>query len=93
MARHAEDALRGTRVSQVLDLPLTIPTPEAAGTEGLIAREDGQIFDLVAASIAAVGAVVADEGPVAKEEQVRIGIELGAAGLTPETGYVPPVAG
>ena len=67
MAAHAENALRGARIAQVLNLPLAVPASKTARAEGLIAGEDGQVFDLVAASIAAVCAVVADEGAVAEE--------------------------
>ena len=72
MTAHAKDALRGARIAQVLDLPLAVATSEAARAEGLVAGEDGQVFDLVSAGIAAVGAVVADEGAIAKEEQVGV---------------------
>jgi hypothetical protein len=58
---HAKDALRGASVSQVLDFALAISTSEASGTEGLIPRQDGQIFDFVAASAAAICAVIANE--------------------------------
>ena len=61
MTAHAEDALGGAGVAEVLDLALAVATAEACGAEGLVAREDGQVLNLVAAGIAAVGAVVADE--------------------------------
>jgi hypothetical protein len=41
----------------------------------LVTRQDSQIFDLVAASTAAVGAIIADEGAVAKEKKIRIRVE------------------
>ena len=41
VAAHAEDALRGPRVFEVLDLALAVAASEAAGAEGLVAGEDG----------------------------------------------------
>jgi hypothetical protein len=41
----------------------------------LVAREDSQVFDLVAAGAAAVCTIVADEGAIAEKEQVRIRVE------------------
>jgi hypothetical protein len=84
MATHAKDALRRPRITQVLNLPLTVPTSEAAGAEGLVAGEDGEILDLVAASIAAVGAVVANKGPIAEEEEVCIRVEKRSTCITAE---------
>ena len=66
MAVHAENALGGAGVSQVVDLALTVAAPEAAGAKGLVAREDGQVLDLAPACRAAVRAVVADQGTVAE---------------------------
>jgi hypothetical protein len=59
MTGHAEDTLRSAGIAQVLDLALAIPTPEAVGTKGLVAGQDGEILDLVAAVVAAICAVVA----------------------------------
>ena len=61
MALHTEDALRSPCVSEVLDLLLAVPTFEAVRTEGLVSRENGKVFNLVAAVTAAVCTVVADE--------------------------------
>ena len=72
MAFHAEDALCSSRITKVLNLPLAVPASKTARAESLIAGEDGQVFDLVAASIAAVCAVVADQGAVAEEEEIGI---------------------
>jgi hypothetical protein len=41
VARHAEDALRGAGIAQVLDLALAVAAAEAVGTEGLVAGQDG----------------------------------------------------
>ena len=60
MTRHAEDALASPRVSQVINLPFAIPAFEAICAEGLVACEYGEVFDLVVAGRAAVGAIVAD---------------------------------
>lgn len=59
MTRHAEDALARSRISQILNLALAISTPEARGAKRLVTSQDGEIFNLVAASIAAIGTVVA----------------------------------
>ena len=61
MTGHTEDALRCPRVLEIVDLVLAISTSKTARAEGLFTGEDGQIFDLVATRITAVGAVVADE--------------------------------
>ena len=74
MAAHAEDALRGPGISEVVDLALAVSTAEAGSAECLFPRKDSQVFDLVATGTAAVCAVIADEGSIAKEEKVRIGV-------------------
>ena len=93
MARHAEDTLRGASIAQVLNLALAVPASEAVCTEGLVTSQDGQVFDLVATGIAAVCAVVANEGSVAEQEQVGVGVEQSAACVTAEAVDVPSVAG
>lgn len=65
---HTEDALRGARITQVLDLALTIAALETACAEGLIASQDSQILDLVAAAATTVSAVVANQRAVAQEK-------------------------
>jgi hypothetical protein len=92
VARHAEDSLRGAGIAQILDLALAVSTPEAVGTESLVARQNSQVLDLVPAMVAAVGAVVADERAVAKQEQVCVRVEEGAAGVAAEAVDVPSVA-
>ncbi|KFZ11385.1 hypothetical protein V501_04804 [Pseudogymnoascus sp. VKM F-4519 (FW-2642)] len=64
---------------------------EAGGAEGLVAGQDGEVLDLVAAGAAAVGAVVADEGAVAEEEQVGVGVEEGVALVAAEAVEMPSV--
>lgn len=66
MAVHAKDALRRAGVSQVVDLALAVSAPETARAKGLVAGEDCEVLDLVAAGGAAVGAIVADEGAIAE---------------------------
>lgn len=75
MTRHAEDPLRRPRISQVLDLALAVPTPEAARAKCLVARKYSQVLDLLPTGAAAVCAVVADEGAIAEKEEVRIRVE------------------
>lgn len=92
MAAHAEYALACACISQILNLPLTIPASETGSAECLITSEDSEILDLVAACVAAVCAIVAYEGAVAKEQQVRIGVEECTAGVAAEAIYMPAVA-
>jgi ABC-type sulfate transport system permease component len=68
VAVHAKDAVRRPGIAQILDLPLAVPTAEAGCAECLVARQDGEVLDLVPAGAAAVGAVVADEGTIAEQE-------------------------
>jgi hypothetical protein len=58
----------------------------------LVAGEDSQILDLVAASAAAVCAIIAYEGAIAKEEEVGVGVEERAARVAAEAVEMPPVA-
>jgi hypothetical protein len=92
MARHAEDTLRGPGIAQILDLALAVAASEAVGAEGLVARQNGQVLDLVAAVVAAICAVVADERAIAEQEQVRIRVEERATGVAAEAVNVPSVA-
>jgi hypothetical protein len=91
VTRHAKDALCCTSIAKILDLALAVPAAEAAGTKGLIARQNGQIFDLVPTGAAAVGAIVADEGSIAKKEQVGVRVEKGAARVAAEAVNVPSI--
>ena len=93
MTRHAEDTLRGAGIAQVLNLALAIPAPKTVRTEGLITSQDGQILDLVAAVVAAVCTVVAYQGAVAEQQQVRIRVEEGAARVVAEAVDMPSVSG
>jgi hypothetical protein len=93
MAAHAKYALRCPGISQVLNLPLTVSTAEAGGTEGLVAGENSQVFDLVTASAAAVCTVVANEGAIAEQEEVRIGVEKRAASVASEAVQMPSISG
>jgi hypothetical protein len=92
VAAHAKDSLRRACISQVLDLPLAVPAAEAGSAERLVTSEDSQILNLVAAGAAAVCTVVADERAIAQEEEVRIGVEEGFAGITSETVQMPSKA-
>ena len=92
MAAHAEDTLRRAGIAKVLDLALAVATTEAVGAEGLVAGQDGEVFDLVAAGIAAVGAVVADERAIPEEKEIGIGVEEGAASVASKAADVPAVA-
>ena len=72
MTRHAEGSLRCTGIAEIFNLALAVSTSEAIGTEGLVAGQNGQVFDLVAAVVAAICAVVAYQGAVTEKEQIRI---------------------
>ena len=91
MTVHAKDALRRSRIAKVLDLFLAIAAFEAVCAESLITGQYSQIFNLVSTAATAVGAVVADQRPVAEEEEVRIGVEQSAAGITSKAVDVPSV--
>lgn len=92
MAAHAEYPLGCPCIPQILDLPLTIPTAETGLTEGLIPSEDGEVFDFITAGTAAVRAVVADEGSIAKQEEVCVGAEESAARIASEAVEMPSAA-
>lgn len=93
MTVHTKDALRGPSISQVFNLSLAVPTSEARGAESLVAGENGQVLNLVSTRAAAICAVVANEGAVAKEEEVRVGIEERAASIATEAVEMPSVTG
>lgn len=93
MAAHAEDPLRRPGIAQVLNLPLAIATSEAACAESLVARKYSQVLDFVAASITAVGAIIADQRAIAKKEEVRVGVKQRAAGVASKAIDVPSVSG
>lgn len=93
MALHAEDALAGAGIAQVFDLALAVATLEAVGAEGLVAGQDREVLDLVAACAAAIGAVVADEGSVAEKKEIGVGVEESATGVATEAVDVPSIAG
>ena len=93
MAVHTEYSLRGPSISEILNLPLTISTLEAVGAKCLIAGKNGKVFNLVHAAAAAVSAVIAYEGAVAKQQEVRVGIEKSIACVAAEAVDVPSVSG
>jgi hypothetical protein len=93
MTGHAEDTLRSAGIAQILNLALAIPAPEAVGTEGLVAGQNGQILDFVTTVVAAICTVVAYQRAVAEQQQVRIRIEEGAARVAAEAVDMPSVSG
>lgn len=92
MTGHTEYALRGSGIAKIIDLPLAIATSEAVCAECLISCQYSQIFDLVAARAAAVGAVVANERSVAEQEEIGIGVEEGATGVAAKAVYMPSIS-
>lgn len=93
MTGHAEDALGCLCVFQILNLALAIPAFETLGAKGLFAGEDSEVFDLVLADGAAVGAIVADEGAIAEKEEVGVRVEEGATAVAAEAVNVPAITG
>jgi hypothetical protein len=67
MTVHAKNALRCTRISQILDFPLTIPAFETVRAEGLVSGQDRKVLDFVATIAAAIGTVVAYQGAITEE--------------------------
>lgn len=67
MAVHTEYTLRGSSIAQILDLPFAVPASEALCAESLLARQDGEVFDLVPTRTAAVRAVAANQRPISQE--------------------------
>lgn len=92
MTFHAEDALGRSRIAKILDLPLAVPAFEAISTECLIPCEDGQILDLISARTTTICAIVADEGSIAKKEEIRIRVEECTTGITSETVDMPSIS-
>lgn len=58
----------------------------------MVTSQYGQIFNLVSAAATAVGAVVADQRPVAEEEEVRVGVEQSTTGITAKAINMPPIS-
>jgi len=92
MTRHAEYALARPCISEIINLTLAVAAFETIRTKRLVAREDSEVFNLVAAGRAAVGAVVAYEGTIAEQEEVGIRIEQGATSVTAEAVNMPSIA-
>ena len=92
MAFHAEYPLRRSRITKVLNLLPAVTAPEAACTEGVVARENGQVLNFVSACAAAVCAVVTNEGAIAEQEEICIGVEQCPARIAAEAVNVPPVS-
>ena len=92
MAFHTKYTLRGPGIFEVFNLLLAISTAETGGTKGLVPGENGKIFDFVPTRTATVGAIVANEGAVAQEEQVGVRIEQGVTGIAPEAVNMPSIA-
>jgi hypothetical protein len=72
MTAHAEDPLRRPGISQVLNLPLAVPTPEAGSAERLISGQNRQILNLIATGVAAISAIIAYKGSIAEQEEVGV---------------------
>jgi hypothetical protein len=92
MTVHAKDALRRSCIAKVLDLFFAIAAFEAVCAESLVTSQNSQIFNLVSAAATAVGTIVADQRPVAEEEEVRIGVEQSTAGITAKAINMPSIS-
>lgn len=93
MTAHAENTLRCPCITQILYLSLAVSASKAGGAKGLVTSQNRQVFDLVAARAAAISAVVADEGAIAEEEEICIGVEEGTTGIATEAVEMPSIAG
>ena len=91
MALHAEDALGCSGVSEIFNFALAVAALEAGSAKGLIAGQNGEVFNLVAAGAAAVGAVVAYERAIAEEQEVGVRVEEGSACVAAKAVYMPAV--
>lgn len=89
MAAHAKYTLRCPGIAQVLNLPLTVPTPKAGRTECLVSGQDGQVLNLVPTRIAAVCAVIAYKRSIAEKKEVCVGVEKGIACVAPKAVEMP----
>lgn len=92
MTTHTEYPLGRASISQVFNLSLAIATSKTSRAKRLVAGEDGEIFNLIAARAATVRAVVTYKRAIAEEEKVRVGVEEGAAGVASEAVDMPSVA-
>ena len=61
MTVHTKDALRRSRISQILNLLLTVSTLEAGRAKRLVSRQYGQVFYFAPTVAATVCAVVANK--------------------------------
>lgn len=82
----------GPGIAQVLDLSLAIPTAEACCAKGLVSGQDGQVLNLITASTAAVGAIIADQRAISKQKEVRIRVKERVACVTTEAIEMPSVS-
>lgn len=92
MTAHAKDSLRRPSISEVFYLALAVAAAETSGAKGLFTGQDSKLFNLVAAGTTAVSAVVADEGAIAEEKQVGVGVEEGAASVASKAVEVPSIS-
>jgi len=82
--------MAGPRIPQVLDLSFAVPATETGGAKSLIARQDGQVFDLVSARRAVVSTIIANQRPVSQEKGI---VQWGVASFTSKTVNVVSVSG
>lgn len=92
MTIHAKYSLRSASIAKVFNLSLTVAASEAMGAEGLVACEDGEVFDLLPTRAAVVRAFATNQRPIAQQQKMRIRIEEIAALAASETVDVPPVS-
>lgn len=58
----------------------------------MVTGQNSQIFNLIIAGTAAVGTIVANEGAIAEEKEVRIRVEQSAAGIASEAIQMPSIS-
>jgi hypothetical protein len=92
MTTHAENPLRSSCVSKILNLALAIPAAKAGGAEGLVSGKNCQVFNLISTRTTAVCAVIADERSITEKQEIRVRVEKCSAGIAPETIQMPSIA-
>ena len=88
---HAKHSLRRPCVFQILDPLLAIATSEAVFAECSIASENSEVFNLVSTHVATVGAVAANDRPIAQKEEVRVRVKYGPTSIAAKAVCMPSI--
>lgn len=92
MTFHAKDSLRGSGVAKVFNFLLAVAAPEALSAKGLVACEDGEVFDLIPTGAATVRAVATDQRPITQHQEMCVRVEEGVTSAASETIDMPPLS-